>query len=107
MTSRIPTRLYCLHCAKETEHIISYAGDLLKSLRCQECGMEITLDRKQLLEEYATESIKRILTKPHRLTEEMRQDLAAFLASLPIRILTKPYRIAREIMDVLKEGEEE
>jgi hypothetical protein len=47
--------------------------------------------------------LDRILTKPHRITEEMRKDLTIFITSLPIRIMTKPIRLARELMDVVKE----
>ena len=56
---------------------------------------------------YTTDFIDRVLTKPQRLTEEIKRDLSQFLKSIPIRILTKPYRIAREIGDILHQEKDE
>ncbi len=106
MGSKIDTELFCLHCDKECAHTITYAGQYLSRVRCKECGTEIELDRTRIMENYATETLERILTKPIRVTEEMRKDLTAFLASVPIRIMTKPYRMAKEIMDVIGEDPE-
>ena len=46
--------------------------------------------------------MKRILTKPYRMTEELEKDITKFIISLPIRIITKPYRIAKEVGDIIK-----
>ncbi len=104
---KIKTELFCLHCGKEVPHTIVYAGRYLNRIKCDRCGTEIALDRKKILESYATDTVERVLTKPHRLTEEMRRDLTTFITSLPIRILTKPYRMAKEILEVIKEDKEE
>lgn len=103
MPSKIQTDLFCLHCEKETLHTISYSGRYLHRIKCEQCGTEIALDRKRILETYTAETLDRILTKPHRVTEEMRKDLTHFITSLPIRIMTKPIRLAKEFMDVVKE----
>jgi len=88
MTSKVKAQLFCLHCNKETNHTIT-------------CGNEIRINREKLLETYTADFIDRVLTKPHRITEEIKKDLSHFLKSMPIRILTKPYRVAREIGDIL------
>ena len=103
MTDSLDARLRCLHCDRETDHSITYVGPYLNRIRCKECGTEIALDRTRAVEFYASDALERILTKPHRMTEEMRNDLTTFLASLPIRVITKPYRMAREILDVAKD----
>jgi hypothetical protein len=56
---------------------------------------------EKLLETYTADLIDRALTKPHRITEEIKKDLSHFLKSMPIRIMTKPYRVAREVGDIL------
>lgn len=106
MTSHLHTTLLCLHCDKPTEHVITYTGEKLSSITCRECGTSLSVDRKRLGERMAAEAVERILTKPKRMTEEMRKDLAGFIASLPIRIVTKPYRMAREVIEAVGEDEE-
>ncbi len=101
MSNKIETDLFCLHCDRETLHTIGYSGRYLHKIRCEECGTEIAIDRKRILETYTADTLDRILTKPHRVTEEMRKDLTIFITSLPIRIMTKPIRLAKELMDVV------
>jgi len=103
MSNKIETELFCLHCDKETLHMITYSGKYLHRIRCKECGTEISLDRKRILESYTADTLDRILTKPHRMTEEMRKDLTSFITSLPVRIVTKPIRLAKEFIDTVKE----
>ena len=101
MISKVKAQLFCLHCNKETNHIITYKDKYLQDIKCNICGNEIRINREKLLETYTTDFIDRILTKPHRVTEEIKRDLSHFLISIPIRILTKPYRVAKEIGDIL------
>ncbi len=102
MTTTMKTELFCLHCNQERLHTIIYLGTYLKEVRCQECGAHIEMDRKRILETYTAEAIDRILTKPHRLTEEVRRNLSNFIKSFPIRIITKPLRVVKEVMEVIK-----
>ena len=106
MTTTMKTKLFCLHCNRECIHTITYLGTYLKEVRCQECGTHIEMDRKKILETYTADVIDRILTKPHRLTEEVRRDLSNFIKSFPIRIITKPLRVAKEIIEVIKEDKD-
>ncbi|ADL08181.1 hypothetical protein [Thermosediminibacter oceani] len=102
MTSKMEAELFCLHCNKDTPHVVTYVGKILKSIKCEECGNEIEIKREKLLENYAAEFIERILTKPYRMTRELEKDITKFILSLPIRIITKPYRIVKEVEDILK-----
>ena len=106
MTSHLHSTLLCLHCDRPTEHVITYVGDRLSSVTCRECGTSLSVDRQKLAERMAADAVERLLTKPKRITEEIRNDLAGFLASLPIRIVTKPYRLAREVIDAVTEEDE-
>ncbi len=74
-----------------------YQGDIVKSIVCQECGLEISFDKDRLLALYGEDLVKRVLTKPYRITEEYKEDLVKFFSSIPFRIITKPYRILKEI----------
>ena len=107
MTSEVKTFLFCLYCNKETSHTIIYKGRYLEYIRCNICGNAVRINREKLLETYTADFIDRVLTKPQRLTEEIKRDLSQFLKSIPIRILTKPYRIAREIGDILHQEKDE
>ncbi len=95
------TVLYCIHCQKETLHTLTYVGGELQKIKCTECGMEISFDKKQMLLVYSEDLVKRILTKPKRMSKEAFSDLSSFLKSLPLRIATKPARIVREVKDLL------
>ncbi|HHY03842.1 MAG TPA: bh protein [Thermoanaerobacterales bacterium] len=102
MSSSMKAELFCLHCNKDTPHTVTYVGNTLESIKCIECGNEIQIKKEKLLENYAIDFIERILTKPHRMTEELEHDIKKFILSLPIRVVTKPYRIAREVEQIVK-----
>jgi len=106
LTTKLKTLLFCLHCNKETEHTIVYKGDYLEFIKCNICKNEIKISREKLVEVYTADFIDRVLTKPHRLTKEIKGDLSQFLKSIPIRILTKPYRLAKELGDILHQDKE-
>ena len=102
-------KLFCLHCGKETPHTLTYAGhplsgeSYLRKIKCEDCKTVIELDRIKILEFYGKQMVKRVLTKPGRLTKEIRADLTNFIRPLPIRIITKPYRTAKEILEIVKD----
>lgn len=102
MTSRMEAELFCLHCNKDTLHVVTYVGNTLKSVKCTQCGNEIEIRKEKLLGNYAVDFIERILTKPYRMTKELEGDIKKFILSLPIRIITKPYRIVKEVEDIIK-----
>ncbi len=102
-------KLFCLHCQKETPHTLIYVGhplsgkSYLKKIKCENCKTVIELDRIKILEVYSKRMVKRVFTKPNRLTNEIKADLTNFIKSLPIRIITKPYRTAKEIIEIVKD----
>lgn len=98
--------LYCLHCNRDTSHIVTYVGKTLRSIKCTECGSELEIRREKLIENYAVDFIERILTKPYRMNRELEKDLTKFILSLPIRIITKPYRIAKEVGGIIRKEQE-
>ncbi len=63
MTSKMKAELFCLHCNKDTPHVVSYAGTTLKSVKCIQCGSEIEIRREKLIGNYAT--------KPYRIAKEV------------------------------------
>ena len=52
------------------------------------------------LETYSKNLIYRIITKPSRLSQEMRSDICSFLHTIPVRVITKPARLANEIAHI-------
>ena len=102
-------KLFCLHCHQETPHTLIYAGhplsgeSYLRKVKCEDCKTVIELDRIKILELYGKQMVKRVFTKPSRLTKEIRADLTNFIKSLPIRIITKPYRAAKEVLEIIKD----
>ncbi len=99
----IETNLFCLHCEKETPHVIIYVGDYVHKIKCNLCSTEIQIDKDKIIKFYTSKVLKRLLTKQERLTEELRKDMSALLVSLPFRIASKPYRMAKEFFEIIKE----
>ncbi|MDD5454917.1 MAG: bh protein [Candidatus Ratteibacteria bacterium] len=99
----IKTNLYCLHCEKETPHVITYVGGYVHKIECSLCSTELRIDKEKILKFYTSNIIKRLFTKPERLTDELRKDMSSLLTSLPFRIVSKPYRMAKEFFDIIKE----
>ena len=97
---KLETTLTCVSCGKDTVHEITYAGEYLKSVQCKECGYKVEINQDQLMEEYKEDFVKRILTKPKRMTKELEEDYKTFFAKLPRRLLTKPKRIAKEVKEL-------
>jgi transcription elongation factor Elf1 len=102
MTKEMDADLFCLHCSIDTIHKVTYKGNYLKSIKCNECGSELEIRKDRLLEFFAADFIERIMTKPKRMTAELEKDLTKFIMSLPIRIITKPYRVVKEVQDILE-----
>ncbi|HSV31248.1 MAG TPA: hypothetical protein VLH40_04395 [Atribacteraceae bacterium] len=93
----IRTILACLRCQRETQHRITYSSGVVKTILCEECRLEIKIDPIKLLALYGEDLVKRVLTKPGRITEEYEKDFFTFFLNIPFRIATKPYRMFKEI----------
>ena len=100
---KINTELLCLHCDTETAHTIIYRGKYIHRIKCDECGTELAISSRRILDTYTSDAIERFLTGSRGINEEMRKDLTLFIAGLPVRIITKPVRMAREFLHVFRQ----
>lgn len=98
--TKMEAELFCSNCKKETIHEVIYIGDNIEGIVCSECDTLVEIDPSILLKNYKSELIERIVTKPHRMTEEIRSDLSKFLKTIPVRIITKPGRLVRELKEI-------
>ncbi len=96
------TELYCNLCEQETTHRIVYQYDVIDEITCDSCGKTIKMNEKELRARFSANLMERILTKPHRLTEEFKTDVRAFIKSVPRRCITKPLKALEEIKDFQK-----
>ncbi|MDI3534609.1 MAG: hypothetical protein PWQ82_974 [Thermosediminibacterales bacterium] len=103
MAKSLETELFCLDCDKETVHEVTYVGNYLKCIRCSECGRTTSINRQKLLKHFTADVIERLITKPHRITEELRNDMQRCIHTLPARIITKPFRAMKEISEILRD----
>jgi len=98
--------LFCMNCDKETIHTVQYVSGYLASTECNTCGKKIQIDRRHLRAVFAEDFINRILSKPHRMNEDMKKALATLAPFFPKRLLKEPLQVLREIYAVLKKEDE-
>jgi len=96
--------LFCVNCDKESRHIVHYIGSYLKSVSCERCDKKIEIDRRHLRTVFAEDFINRILTKPHRMTEDMKKAVATLVPFFPKRLIKEPIKVLKEIYEVLKKN---
>jgi len=94
--------LFCIKCNEEKPHTVQYIGSYLRSVSCDSCKKKIEIDRKHLRTVFAEDFIDRILTKPHRMTEDMKKALATLTPFFPRRLFREPLQVLRDIYEVLK-----
>src|SRR4030043_2082918 len=94
--------LFCISCNEETSHTVQYIGSFLRSVSCDNCTKKIEIDRRHLRTVFAEDFIDRILTKPHRMTEDMKRAFATLMPFLPKRLFKEPLKVLKEIYAVLK-----
>lgn len=94
--------LFCVNCNKESSHTVYYIGNYLRSVACDSCDRKIEIDRRHLRTVFAEDFINRILTKPHRMTEDMKKAVATLMPFLPKRLFREPLKVIKEIYAVLK-----
>lgn len=104
--------LLCILCGVETAHRLRYQSDRLQSVECLECHRKLIIGEVSDEETGHTDQIShhdmhrlyqhhflnRVLNKPHRMSEEVRNDLTTFVVTIPLRVVTKPYRLLMEIL---------
>ncbi len=94
--------LFCINCDKESAHTVTYIGNYLRSVECDNCAKKIEIDRRHLRTVFAEDFINRILTKPHRMTEDMKKAVATLMPFFPKRLIREPLKVLKEIYEVLK-----
>lgn len=97
--------LFCVNCNEETTHTVHYIGDYLRSISCDSCSKKIEIDRRHLRTVFAEDFIDRVLSKPHRMTEDMKKAFATLLPFFPKRLFREPLQVLREIYGVLKKDD--
>jgi len=100
---KVETYLHCIDCDEETEHVVIYLDDEIKSIKCKKCNRVSGIDKKELLELYTIETVEHILTEPLRLNQCIKEDGSKFIFSFSKRLLTKPSRIFRDVIDLLND----
>jgi hypothetical protein len=99
--------LFCVNCNEETPHTVQYIGSYLRSVTCDNCSKKIEIDRRHLRTVFAEDFIDRLLTKPHRINEDMKKAFATLMPFFPKRLFLEPLQVFREIYGILKKDESE
>jgi hypothetical protein len=94
--------LFCVNCNEETPHTVQYIGSYLRSVTCDNCSKKIEIDRRHLRTVFAEDFIDRLLTKPHRINEDMKKAFATLMPFFPKRLFLEPLQVFREIYGILK-----
>lgn len=102
MDGRESAQLRCTSCGMETEHVLRYAGRLLVSTECGNCGALWHHSEADLRHAYIHDLESRVLSKPRRWVDRLRRHPVKTLASLPGAILSQPAKIVREVITVLR-----
>lgn len=97
--------LFCINCNEETPHTVQYIGSYLRSVSCDNCTKTIEIDRRHLRTVFAEDFIDRILTKPHRMTEDMKRAVAILMPFFPKRLIKEPLKVLKEIYEILKKND--
>jgi hypothetical protein len=94
--------LECETCGTVTEHELRYAGRLLESTRCTQCGTHTEVPGHVLLPDYVHDLEHRVASKPRRLVRRVMHEPGPFLRGLPRAVLRQPLKFAREFREVLR-----
>ncbi|MCX6384172.1 MAG: bh protein [Actinobacteria bacterium] len=94
--------LFCINCNSETSHTVNYIGEYLKSIQCDKCLKKVEIDRRHLRTVFAEDFIDRILSKPHRMSHDLKEAMACLVPFFPKRLFKEPKKVIKEIIDVLK-----
>ena len=89
--------LRCHVCQGEHLHEVTYAGRLLASTLCSNCGHRIAKDLPGLRRAYIADVEHRILTKPGRMLRRVIRHPVAFALDLPGALLAKPAKMEAEL----------
>ena len=89
--------LHCHHCAGAHLHEVTYAGRLLASTVCSNCGHRIAKDLSSLRRAYLADVEHRVRTKPRRMLRRVIRHPVTFALNLPGAPLVKPAKMGAEL----------
>ena len=89
--------LACHRCAGEHLHEVTYAGRLLASTVCSNCGHTVAKDLPGLRRAYLADVEHRVRTKPRRMLRRVIRHPVAFALDLPGALLVKPAKMEAEL----------
>src|SRR4030095_17183931 len=82
--------LGCHHCHGEHLHEVTYAGRLLASTVCSNCGHTIAKQLPELRRAYLADVEHRVWTKPRRMLRRVIRHPVSFALDLPGALLVQP-----------------
>ncbi|MFI7482254.1 hypothetical protein ACH9EU_07530 [Kocuria sp. M1R5S2] len=86
--------LVCASCFTECDHEMTYAGRLLTSFRCSNCGATVNI---RVSEDYIPDVGRRLASKPGRMMRRFRKHPVSYTLSLPRAVATKPREVVAEL----------
>jgi hypothetical protein len=89
--------LHCHPCAGERLQEVTYAGRLLASTVCSNCGHRIAKDLSSLRRAYLADVEHRVRTKPRRMLRRVIRHPVTFALNLPGALLVKPAKMGAEL----------
>lgn len=99
MVKQTKTSLMCSWCFSESLTTVTYVGDLIAKIECENCNHVFEVPRKVLHSYLISDWEKRGFTKPMRLAREIKKDPSLFIVGLPFRVMSKPLRMAKELIE--------
>jgi hypothetical protein len=89
--------LACHNCHGEHLHEVTYAGRLVASTVCSNCGHTIAKDLPELRRAYISDVEHRVRSKPRRMLRRVIRHPVAFALDLPGALLVKPAKMEAEL----------
>jgi hypothetical protein len=100
-TMKFHAELDCSACGNRAEHELSYAGRILATTRCLQCGHLERHEQGQLRADYLADLSQRIVSKPVRMARRLQRHPVRFLMAMPLSVARKPIRMITEVRHIL------
>lgn len=94
--------LDCARCGRTTLHEVTYAGRILVSSTCTECGATMRRGGTDLRSSYLHDLEHRLVTKPRRMLARAAGHPVDFLRALPGAIARQPGKLLTELRAILR-----
>jgi len=96
------SELRCESCGEVADHELRYAGRLLESTRCTNCGHQIELTPRSRVPAYVRDLEQRLASKPRRMWRRAARDPLGYARQLPGAIIRQPAKFLRELRELLR-----